>query len=94
MDKGKTILVINLGSTSTKVAVSEAGKMLFTESVNHNAEELKQYKTIIDQFELRKKTILGVLSDKGMSLDQVDGIASRGGNMKPIPGGFTRFARP
>lgn len=88
MEKPKRILVINLGSTSTKVAVSEAANMLFTESVNHPADELKQYKTIIDQYELRKNTILGVLSAKGLSLDEIDGIASRGGNMKPIPGGI------
>jgi butyrate kinase len=88
MEKAKRILVINLGSTSTKVAVSESGKMLFTESVNHSADELKQYKTIIDQYELRKNTILGVLSHNGLSLDEIDGIASRGGNMKPVPGGI------
>ncbi|MCM2358951.1 MAG: butyrate kinase [Geobacteraceae bacterium] len=88
MGKAKRILVINLGSTSTKVAVSESGKMLFTESVNHPADELKQYKTIIDQYELRKGTILGVLAKNGVSLDEVNGIASRGGNMKPIPGGI------
>lgn len=88
MEKPKRILVINLGSTSTKVAVYESDKMIFTESVNHPAEELKQYKTIIDQYELRKNTILGVLAKKGASLDDIDGIASRGGNMKPIPGGI------
>lgn len=88
LEKTKTILVINLGSTSTKVAVSKSGGMLFTESVNHTAEELGQYKTIIDQCELRKNTILGVLSKKGLSLDEIEAVASRGGNMKPIPGGI------
>ena len=88
MENGKLLLIINLGSTSTKVAVSNSGEMLFTESVNHPAETLAQYKTIIDQYELRKDTILGVLSDKGISLNDIDGIASRGGNMKPTPGGI------
>ena len=88
MEKAKKILVINLGSTSTKVAVSAAGEMLFTESVHHPAEELKQFKTIIDQYELREQTILGVLTRKGISLDEIDMVASRGGNMKPTPGGI------
>jgi butyrate kinase len=88
VEKSKTILVINLGSTSTKIAVSKSGEMLFTESVNHPAEELKQYTTIIDQYELRKKTILDVVANKGLSLDEIDCVASRGGNMKPIPGGI------
>jgi butyrate kinase len=88
VEKETTILIINLGSTSTKVAVSKSGEMLFTESVNHPAEELKQYRTIIDQYELRKDTILAVLSSKGLLLEEIDCVASRGGNMKPIPGGI------
>lgn len=88
MGNEKTILIINLGSTSTKIAISKSGTMLFTESVNHPAEELKKYKTIIDQYELRENTILKVLADKGLSLDEINGVASRGGNMKPIPGGI------
>jgi butyrate kinase len=88
MEKKKKILIINLGSTSTKVGVSEAGAMLVSESVSHSAEELKEFKTIIDQYELRKNTILGVLSRNNMSLDEIDCIASRGGNMKPVPGGI------
>ena len=88
MENAKTILIINLGSTSTKISVSRSEELLFTESVNHPAETLKQYATIIDQYELRKGTILGVLADKGVALEQLDGIASRGGNMKPVPGGI------
>ncbi len=88
MVKPKKILVINLGSTSTKVAVYDSEKEQFTESVNHPAEELKEFKTIIDQYELRKNTILTVLSNKSLSLDQFDCVASRGGNMKPAPGGI------
>jgi len=88
MESTKTLLIINLGSTSTKVSVSKSEELLFTESVNHPAETLKQYSTIIDQYDLRKETILGILTGKGMSLDDIDGIASRGGNMKPVPGGI------
>ena len=38
MEKSPKILIINLGSTSTKIAVSEGVNMLFTESVSHPAE--------------------------------------------------------
>ena len=91
MEKEITILIINLGSTSTKVAVSRSGKMLFTESITHPAEELEQYRTIIDQYELRKDTILAVLSTNGLLLEEIDCVASRGGNMKPIPGGIYKI---
>ena len=88
MVKTKKILVLNLGSTSSKVAVHEAGKMIVSESVSHSAEELKEFKAILDQYELRKQAVLGVLTKNGISLDEIDAVASRGGNMKPIPGGI------
>lgn len=88
MGEVKRILVLNLGSTSTKVAVSHSDRMLFTDSVNHPADELKGFKTIFEQYDLRKDTILAVLAKHGISLDEIDCIASRGGNSKPIPGGI------
>ena len=38
------VLVINPGSTSTKVAVFDGEDLKWTESINHSAEELKKYK--------------------------------------------------
>ena len=58
---GKKLLIINLGSTSTKVGIHEAGQMVISESLNHQSEELKEFKTIFDQYALRKKTILSIL---------------------------------
>ena len=87
MGVSKKILVINLGSTSTKVAVHYEGAMIVSESVSHPADELKAYKAIIDQYDMRKKAIMGVLSANGIPPTDLDCVASRGGNMKPIPGG-------
>ena len=84
----KRILVINLGSTSTKVAIYESEKLIVTESFNQPPEQLRGFTTIIDQYELRKETVLGVVTKNGFTMDQFDGVASRGGNMKPIPGGI------
>lgn len=88
MGHTKRILVINLGSTSTKVAIYEAETAVVMESVSHPAEELQAFKTILDQYDMRKKTILGVVADHGYTLDQFAAVASRGGNTKPIPGGI------
>src|ERR1700674_3496004 len=88
MEKAKKILVVNLGSTSTKVCVYESDNMMISESVSHSAEELKGFKSIFDQYDLRKNAILGVLQKNNISLDDLDAIASRGGNTKPIPGGI------
>jgi len=91
MENAKTLLIINLGSTSTKVAVSRSTQLLFTESVNHPAEELSGYRSILDQYELRQRTILGIVSGKGIALEAFDAVASRGGNTKPTPGGIYRL---
>ena len=54
------ILVINPGSTSTKVSVFDDDKEVFTESVFHDAPELLKYKTTNDQLPFRKKVVLDV----------------------------------
>ena len=48
------ILVINPGSTSTKIAVYQAEEQQWTESISHSLEDLKAYATIYDQLEMRK----------------------------------------
>lgn len=84
----KKILVLNLGSTSTKIALYEAEKALLAESVPHSPEDLKRYHSILDQYPLRKKSILDALAKHDISLDHIDCIATRGSNVKPIPGGI------
>lgn len=81
------ILVINPGSTSTKIAVFKDTVPLFTETLKHNTEELSKYKRIIDQFEFRTKAILDMLKEKGISLSEIDVIVGRGGLLKPIESG-------
>lgn len=81
------ILVINPGSTSTKVAVFRDKEPVFTETLRHSTEELSKYKRIIDQFEFRTQAILDMLKEKGISLSQIDAIVGRGGLLKPIESG-------
>jgi butyrate kinase len=85
---GKTILIINPGSTSTKVAIHKNGEMMINESITHTTEELKPFETIWDQYDYRKESILKVVEDSGLTLQDFDAIACRGGNTKPIPGGI------
>ncbi|MEO0230002.1 MAG: butyrate kinase, partial [candidate division WOR-3 bacterium] len=53
------ILVINPGSTSTKVALFKNEEQLFSENITHPAEELSKFHRIIDQYEFRREIILG-----------------------------------
>lgn len=81
------ILVINPGSTSTKIGVFEDGAELFTESVSHGSDEIAAYQNIADQFGFREKTIRAALVKRGFDLSTLSCVVGRGGLLKPIPGG-------
>jgi len=49
------ILVINPGSTSTKIGVYEDETLLFEETLRHSTEEIAKYATIVDQKDFRKE---------------------------------------
>jgi butyrate kinase len=81
------ILIINPGSTSTKIGVYEDETQLMEETLRHSTEEIAQYATIYDQKDFRKKVILDVLAEKNVDLSTIDVVVGRGGLLKPIPGG-------
>lgn len=81
------ILVINPGSTSTKVALYDGERELHTQSIDHPAEELKQYREINDQLEFRKQAVLGYLRQQGVKLRELSAIAARGGIVGQLESG-------
>lgn len=85
--KAFRVLAINPGSTSTKIAVYEDDKPILSETLRHQTEELSQYKTVLDQYNFRKETILNILKEKGFDIKTLDAIVGRGGLLKPIPSG-------
>ena len=80
------ILVINPGSTSTKIAVYENETPLLVRNIKHSVEELSVYPQVIDQFEFRKNLVLQELEANGIPFE-FDAVIGRGGLVKPIPGG-------
>lgn len=80
-------LIINPGSTSTKIGVFEDEVMLYDQTLRHSTEEISQYASIIDQKDFRKDIIVNFLKDKGEDLNSFNVIVGRGGLLKPIPGG-------
>lgn len=86
MGKDK-ILVINPGSTSTKLAVFQGNNKIIEESLNHSPEELAPYQRVADQFDFRYQAVLQFLADKQVALSDVLCISARGGLLKPIEGG-------
>lgn len=80
-------LVINPGSTSTKVGVFEDESLLFEETLRHPTEEIAKYASVIDQKDFRKAIILDFLKEKNCAPESLNVIVGRGGLLKPIPGG-------
>jgi len=80
-------LIINPGSTSTKIGIFEDETLIFDESLRHSTEEISQYASIIDQKDFRKKIILEFMKEKKFDLKSLNVVIGRGGMLKPIPGG-------
>ena len=80
-------LIINPGSTSTKIGVFEDENLLFEETLRHSTEEISQYATIVDQKDFRKKIITDLLAEKNFDIKSLNVVVGRGGMLKPIPGG-------
>ena len=81
------LLIINPGSTSTKIGVYEDEKEILEETLRHSSDEIAKYATIFDQLDFRKNVILDVLKEKNFDIKTLDAVVGRGGMLKPIPGG-------
>lgn len=80
-------LIINPGSTSTKIGVFEDETLLFEETLRHSTEEIAQYASIVDQKDFRKDIIVNLLKEKNFDIKSLNMVVGRGGMLKPIPGG-------
>ena len=73
------MLVINPGSTSTKVSVFDDEVCVFTESVFHDAPVLLQYPTTNGQLPFRENVINRLLEKHGVDTHSIDVFVGRGG---------------
>ena len=81
------ILVINPGSTSTKIAIYEDATSIFVESIDHTPEDLKEYETIASQYDMRKNLILKVVEKHGIKIESLTAVVARGGLLPPVKAG-------
>lgn len=84
---GYKLLIINPGSTSTKIGVYEDEKEILVETLRHSAEEIGLYEGIYAQKDFRKSVILNVLKEKNFDITNLDAVVGRGGMLKPMAGG-------
>ena len=80
------ILVINPGSTSTKMAVFEDEKPMVLRSITHTNEELAQFDDVTEQLDYRKQLVLNELQRMNVPME-FQAVIGRGGLVKPIAGG-------
>lgn len=87
MSSKYSILVINPGSTSTKIAVYLDSRQLFSKNISHSYNELSYYAHITDQLHYRKQIIINELQKTGIDIKTMHAVIGRGGLVHPIPSG-------
>ncbi len=80
-------LIINPGSTSTKIAVFEDETMLFDKTLRHSTDEIAKFDSIIAQKDFRKQMILDFLKEENFDIKSLNVCVGRGGLCKPIKSG-------
>lgn len=81
------ILVLNPGSTSTKIALFDGDQEQWKESLTHTREELKVYAKVVDQMDFRYALVVDALNKHGVALTDLAAVASRGGPFAPVHSG-------
>jgi butyrate kinase len=81
------VFTINPGSTSTKIALFENDRNVFSKNITHGEGELKSFKSVPEQLGYRREVILNELKKAGVELSGTDAFSSRGGGLASCEGG-------
>ena len=81
------LLIINPGSTSTKIAVFHDKEQVFKKNIKHSTEEVSKFEKVADQFEFRKDVIMSELKAEGIDLTGLTAVVGRGGLLHPLTSG-------
>ncbi|HHY33636.1 MAG TPA: butyrate kinase [Firmicutes bacterium] len=84
---GFRILVINPGSTSTKIAVYLDDHVVFQETISHDSAELAKLGDVWAQYRMRLDAIFEALERHKEPVSGFDAVAGRGGILKPVESG-------
>lgn len=88
------VLVINPGSTSTKVALFKGSENILQQNLTHSNDELNKFNKITDQFDYRKDMILNWINEEGYEIEGLKAVVGRGGLLKPMPSGTYVVTQP
>jgi len=81
------LLIVNPGSTSTKVAIFEDTTPILDKTIRHSTADLAPYEKITDQYDFRKQIIMDHVQESGIPLEALDAVVGMGGLVKPLAGG-------
>ena len=81
------ILVVNPGSTSTKIGYFEGDTQIFEEVLRHSSEELAPFASVTQQYNFRMGIIEDFLSQKNIQVTDLNGVVGMGGLINPVKGG-------
>ena len=81
------ILIVNPGSTSTKIGLFENETPIFEKVLRHSIEEIDGFEKVSDQYDFRMKIIMDALNESDVAVEDLAAICGMGGLVKPIPSG-------
>lgn len=86
--EGMKVLVVNPGSTTTKVAIYHDETLAFSHEISYSMADLAPYPTVMDQRERREADVRELLASQHLAAD-FDAVVGRGGLVGPVrPGGY------
>ena len=87
-----TVLAINPGSTSTKIAVYVDERAALVRNILHSDAGMQPFhgRPVLDQLAFRQSSIENELRDAGFDLNGFDAVVGRGGLMRPLESGTYR----
>lgn len=87
------ILVINPGSTSTKVALFNGRKKITEEALLHTRDELARFTRLWEQFDFRLEAVQKFISRQNLPAFSLQAVVGRGGLLKPVSRGVYKVGK-
>lgn len=81
------ILVVNPGSTSTKIGVFENENLIFDKTLRHSIDEIAKFNKVAEQFSFRKDFIIEALKEAGIKEVELDAVVGMGGLVRSLTSG-------
>ncbi|MFA7565805.1 MAG: butyrate kinase [Alkalispirochaeta sp.] len=81
------VLVINPGSTSTKIACFDTSERIMERCIPHSSDTLGTFSSMVEQLPFRRESILTALREHAVPLSSLAAVVGRGGLLHSVVGG-------